>query len=364
MLAVAAGSGGTWADSFEPKTLASYLDSNGLSVMVAAAGERSGDAKEAAKALISGLRATGKTTLVTDDEALGDLSGLSDDQIVTKARSTPASVVVVIRVYPGAAGKPAGAVASFHDARSGRSLSTFSLAEGAPLGAWVAGSAAPVTASGPPVAPPPSQAPDAERAFEERGIWPEGETVVGFNRYGSEVVRIWTVFTRGRYGPVLEGADLYDYLGRADLAHSYRARRATRLGLLLGGFLVAAGGAAIFAVGFASAGPCTTIDSNTGKCTANQSGNPTLMAVGGSLAGVGIVTGLVGALIDPWPASRGETMQMIDQFNQGLRNGGASLDTHSQPESESESDGASPLPVQLGVFALPNGGGLSLAMRL
>ena len=98
--------------SFSPGAVSSYVDENGRSLLVAAAG-RGTEARSAADALTAALRQDGRAKLVMGDEALGPLGGLSDEQVLAKAKSTVADLFLVVRVFANSTGQPATAVATY-----------------------------------------------------------------------------------------------------------------------------------------------------------------------------------------------------------------------------------------------------------
>jgi hypothetical protein len=369
LLALTAGAGGSWSDSFDSKTVATYLDSQGVSALVAAAGDPASSAKPAAKALITALRATGKTSVVADDGALGNLSGLSDDDIVAKARRGSASLVAIVRVFPGADAQPPTAVVTFYSVSSGKNLSAFTVAQGAPVASRVAGSAVPsaamesVSAVAQQSAPASNQSRDKE--LEQRGIWSQDQTMITVNQYGATTgVSRWTVFFRGKYGPQLSGGELYDYLGKPDLAASYRSRSTTRWSLIGGGLAGLVVGSGLATASVVIPGPCNTKNSFTLACTGYQEPNVPALIGGGVLATAGFVVTMAGLFVDPNPVSIEETNRMVDQFNEQILQGQPSSRRDEAAHDTVAAAASSAPPVQLGVFATPHGGGLSLAFSL
>jgi hypothetical protein len=309
-----------WADSFPANALGTYLDSEGTAVLVAAAGDA---AKGAARALTEAFRATGKTRLVLDDAALGDLSSSSDADIVGKAHGSPADIVVVVRVFPPSAQKQPTAVVTFFSKKSGSTLAAFTVARGTEVAARSTASAVPTAALENTVPPEPAAEqkeavdPAVTKVLEERAIWNDNDVAVNVYTGNASVTRK-AEFFRGKNGPRLEGASLYEYLGREDLATSYRSRHSTERVLEWGGLAgLVLVGPGLMITGAVVPGPCTTIDSASHTCTANQ-GDP-LVYVGLAVMGAGLVAALIGLFMDPNPVSSADVFQLVDAFNDDLK---------------------------------------------
>lgn len=108
-LAAAATAAPDWPASFAPASL-STIFGEGSAVLVTAA---DGSSREAASALAASLRASSQARLVMDDTALGDLSGLSDAQIVQRSQGLPIARVAVVRVFPREGAPPTGVIALY-----------------------------------------------------------------------------------------------------------------------------------------------------------------------------------------------------------------------------------------------------------
>ena len=94
----ALGFGQSWKESFPDDRMGGELVE--LEVMVVAADDSAG---KPATAFADALRQAGSTS-VMDDEALGDVSGLSDAQILDRAKGYPFERLAVVRTVHRAAG--------------------------------------------------------------------------------------------------------------------------------------------------------------------------------------------------------------------------------------------------------------------
>jgi hypothetical protein len=356
-LAAAAPQSTKWAESFAPTSLGTYLDSEGTAVLVAGPGDST---KDAARALVEALRATGKTRLVVDDRSLGNLSDASDADIVGKARGSPVDMVAVVRVFPASAEKQPSAVVTFFSKKSGSTLSAFTVARGTPVSPRSVAAAVPTAAldSVVPATEAPqkeSKDPAVEKFMEERAIWTQSDVLVNVYTGAASVSR-GSDFFRGKNGPRLEGAALYEYLGREDLAASYRSwhslERTLEWGGLAGLVLVGPG---LMVTGAIIPGSCTTKDSVSNTCTGNLT-NP-LIYVGLGVTTVGLVAALIGLFMNPNPVSTTDVFQMVDAFNDDLRKKAPSTATSSRADPDSPK-----VALRLDSFAVRGGGGLSLGL--
>ncbi len=285
-----------WQASFEPATLSTYLDSEGLSVLVAAAGDRASDARPARRSLVAALRATGKTRAVLDEGPLGDLSGLDDAHVVERGRRLPVDVILVIRVFPGAEGQAPTAVVTSYSRATGATLSALTVQRGFPLEARNGGQALPSTAEesvtqlvrqheglGNEPPPPPPGSPEAK--CQERAILRASAGTVGSRVY----------YYQGQQA--LDLPTLFGLLGRLDLAASYGRRSTTKRALVGSGVTAMVLGVAVAIAGAFVQGSCTTIDTLTGNCTAHQSGDASVAAVGGGVFLAGLIATAWGAAL-------------------------------------------------------------------
>jgi hypothetical protein len=118
-----------WSITFSPQSLTAI--STPLSAVVVIAGGGQPDGAAAANALIAGLRASGRASLVMDASSIGDVSTLDDAAMVARAQSLPVDQIVIVRTFPDGPGQVA-AVVSIYDKR-GASLGASRGSRGSPL---------------------------------------------------------------------------------------------------------------------------------------------------------------------------------------------------------------------------------------
>ncbi len=133
-------------------------------------------------------------------------------------------------------------------------------------------------------------------AYQARHVW-FGEGMY----YGTPGAAARAPAFKGKDRELLSGAELYAYVGREDLAASYRQRVATRWALLVGGVLVQIAGAAALALAPPDSG-------NSGS----------YLMVGGIVAGGAATT--AGWFFDPHPATDAEAKKLALEFNRRLAN--------------------------------------------
>ncbi len=102
----------------------------------------------------------------------------------------------------------------------------------------------------------PAPGPSSQQEYDEKYIWAEDFPVVHGDRHFVGTT-IETFFYQGRYRKPLVGADLYDAVGRTDLAATYRKR-------MTGKYLLYASGVALFVGGvvyaFSSSSPAPDVN--------------------------------------------------------------------------------------------------------
>ena len=139
------------------------------------------------------------------------------------------------------------------------------------------------------------------------------------------LVQRLTLPYEGKYKVPLEGAAFYRKVGREDLAHEYELRSRRRIGMMVLGGLVVAGGAigsiAVAsqsgpdcALGSAGFGQCVVDSGNAGRARISEAA---AIGIGAGLAGGALL--LAGALLDPNPVSAPEMRRLADLYNQKLK---------------------------------------------
>lgn len=106
-----------------PEAVCSYLDwTDAKKIMLVGGGKNLSDVNDATEALKKNLQNCPKVSFMITAEALGDVSALDDEAIVTKAAKIPIDFVLVVRVFPEAG--QSSLTATFYDAK-GESVTAF-----------------------------------------------------------------------------------------------------------------------------------------------------------------------------------------------------------------------------------------------
>jgi hypothetical protein len=344
-----------WEDSFPPEATGSYLESAQQGVLVAAAGEPAAETRAAAAALEVALRDSGRARLVMNDAPLGSLATDSDADVVRKAAALPVDTVAVVRVFAGAPGTPPTAVVTFYD-KAGKVLSAFSAQQGqaVPERVWggLVGRALPNTAQST-VDSVTRVAQDAQAQYEKKYVWFEDAAYV--NAYGG-VVSHFSVAYQGKSRVPLSGEAFYLAIDRTDLADRYRARRGTRLGLMLGGGAVSVGGMVMALSGVGTR--CVRMDAREfGGCLQRE--NEELLIPGIVVGSAGVVAMLVGALVPHHPVDALEARRLAEEYNEKLK-GELGLAAAPAPARAREPK----VEVSVGGALLRGGGALVVGVRL
>ncbi len=112
----------------------------------------------------------------------------------------------------------------------------------------------------------------------------------------------------------LEGDEFYRVIGRGDLVQAYRSRMTTRIALILGGVAGVLAGVAL--TYWSLAAPCRLYDVAARQCL-TETGPP--LWLGGSLAGAGLLAGLVGLFLGPHPVDGRGMVGLAEEYNLKLR---------------------------------------------
>ncbi len=336
-----------WTASFGAEATGSYLDAEGLRLVVVSAGDELDAARSASAALREALRQSNRTKLVMDDKALGAVAALGDSEIVKKAATLPVDRVAVVRVFAGAAA-PSAVVTVY--GKDGAVLSALNVEEGSAL-------ARQAPASG--VAPQAQIAvgalvgssEEAEEEFEKRAVW--FQDFGAFDARSGAMVASWSEPKKGKYGEPLEGADFYAYVGRPDLAEQYRAAEEENASDFRTGGLVSLAG-----IGFMVAGPFILPKScdETGDYCSRRIALP---LIGGSLLMTGGLLYMLGSWDNPHPVQEHEAREIADKYNEKLK---AELGLRAEAEPAPTSQEPR-LDVAAAPFIMPGGAGFALGVR-
>jgi hypothetical protein len=231
-----------WTAKLPSGALASYFRATDKKLLVVGAGAKSPDILALAPIVIQGLRSSGAFELVMDNSAIGDVSALSDQDIVARAAGQPADALLVLRVF--GEGAQASVVGTSY-ALDGTVIAAFSLAPGATLAVRADASAAAgigqtavnsVEAIMQTGGETQSELTKAEEEYLDRFL--HFQYMVQFNVYTGDGRAFKTnQVLRGLVNEPLNNRSLLQYVGKPELADRYQSRRALKLGLSFSGAL-------------------------------------------------------------------------------------------------------------------------------
>ncbi len=310
----------SFSTSFPPQAAASWVESD-KGVIVVEAGTASEDRTEAAAALVSALRESGKLPLVMDGNALGDVGSADDATIVKKAGHLPVDRVAVLRVFPGAADAAGTAVVTIYD-MTGTALGGYSIKAGEALAARADESprgGLGTRAAKAVEAITTQQVATNEKAqaeYDLKYVWFEDYLTVTANQYGAHVGTA-SAPVQGKHAKPLEGASFYEVVGQPELASSYRTRNAWKQGLFWGGLVTGIGGAVLLYPALTAGLEC---DFGDAKCEDDADARrPMLLGTSIGLMGVGTIAYLVGAGLNAHPVELDEARRLADEYNGKLK---------------------------------------------
>jgi len=214
---------GVWEDTFAVEAVDSWMDGEGLSLVLVNAGADEALA-EAGTALAAALRETSSVKVVMDASALGDVSALGDAEIVEKAASLPVDQIAVLRVFPAGEGQ-SSAVVTLYD-KSGAAVGGFSANSGEPLGAKEADTASAAASAVSAVTQTDTDLKAQIDEYLDRRVWFQG--MAGIDSGTGQVVSTWSVPYKGRYQEKMTKPELYEYVGADEALAFYKKRLKTR----------------------------------------------------------------------------------------------------------------------------------------
>lgn len=189
------------------------------------------------------------------------------------------------------------------------------------IAAATAAAPEPSTAAG--SAPPPAAqagpGPSAQQEYEEKYIWAEDFPVVyGGHHYVGTT--IGTFFFQGRYRKPLAGADLYDAIGRPDLATIYRNRLTQRHVLLGAGVALMVGGGVYALSNVSTATPDLGLPPAefARQAQAAQDASLRAMATGAAITTGGLLLVVIAALLGVDPLDASEVRRLVDEYDRRL----------------------------------------------
>jgi len=305
-----------WSATFVPASLGGYLPAVRQGCMVVAAGPES---RAAATALGAALRTLPASRLVMDDAAIGAVAGLDDAAIVAKVARLPVDLVIVVRVFAGAAGEAERAVVTMYG-KDAVVAGAFTALAGTPLEAK-AGEAAVGSGVGAAASNTVSSVlntHETKSAAEEQydaSFISLGEVVAVS---GNNVAFRTGTFapSQGKYRKPLSWPELYRILGLRDAEKRYHDSQAGRTFVGVVSLLATIGGVVLLIYGESISCP-DYADPAYMSCTNAKDAK----------SGIGLLM----MSVFPWPAIWGlgstpgvqvsdpELRQAVDQYNSGLR---------------------------------------------
>jgi len=349
-----------WQTSFGAAAVASHHPGKLDAVVVVGAGAAGADRDEAAGALVTAYKDGGRARLVLDAQPLGDVSGLSDPDILARAGALAVSHVAIVRVLDSTAGEPTAMVAVY--TRKGAPVTSFIATAGTPLPAKETveprGASAGISQTTVDNVTSAKETTRTEQAnakteFDQGFIWFDDFIVV--NGYGGTVGH-GAIAYQGVAKRVLDGEEFYRAVGRDDLAEGYQTRRNTKIGVAIAGGAIAIGG---FVYAF-NHDDCGDFDSPTWSECEDGNLNTTLLGIGVSTAGMAVAG--IAFLIPSHPASLSERRQLAIDHNARLR-GELHLDEDYMPRRFKAEADATFSDVRIAPYAAPGGGGLVVGGR-
>jgi len=335
---------GGWNNSFDPENIKTYIGDSNEKIIVAAVGKEDTEVVNAAKILEESFKKSGKTSLVMNDAALGDISMLDDQAIVKKASSFPVTTIVILRIFSNSA------VVTFYN-KKGESVAAFSVIKGVK-----------VTASQPMGVLEPKAEVSTETKMEQP---PSASSITTVNddyeknyitfynfshnptlgRQGMGVANVTTSGTANTNMTFqslntiyLEWDEFYTKIGGNELAATYKRDKTIKYILSTGGLILALGSPMFMLYDLDG-------DSNTGYIVA------------GVGTAVGFTAWLSGMYYDPHPVTASEAREMTDEYNK-RRKAGLSLSKNGTDIEKEDS-----FKVSMSPYFGYNSGGIALNIR-
>ncbi len=329
-----------WGEVLPADAVESYLAGEDLTVMVVAAGGGA-ECDSAAAALTVALNEASRAKVVMSADSLGDVSGLSDDEIVAKAAKLPLDLVAVARVFP-AGEESYSMVTTLYD-KAGEVASAFTATSDEVLTAQEGGAGSGVTTAAAEAVSSVSgglavNQKEARQQYEERVIWFQGMASIDADT--GQILSTWSVPYKGKYKEPLKGSAFYTYMGHDDLAQKYKKRNGIRWGIV-GGGLAAAGVGGLM------------LYQSLDDMSATSMTTPTALLV----VGVTLVGGA--NFFNPNPVDPPTAYRLADEFNDQLAE-----ELGLEPVSQFTEPAAAEPAVLLAAapFAMPGGGGVAVGL--
>lgn len=296
----------TWKGSFTMEKVKTHIK-NQDKIIIVAAGEEDAELGKATKALLQAAKKTGVAALVMDASPLGDISGLSDKEIVKKTKDLGVNTVFIVRYFDPQI------VITIYD-RKGKSVGGITAEKGVPIAEGsiqhsssdgidsdAAGAVSDVV----------SDIEDSNQEYEDKYIGYQGW--IGVNQYG-QAVATGGYYYLGKNKKPLGLLDIFNVLERQDLIDYYKEKKKIRMILGLTG-----GGVAIFGLSFIIAGAVRMSKNGIFDDEELDSASKAYFALGTILTAGGIATATAGLFIRKTKLSNDEVRGLIDEHNKKLK---------------------------------------------
>ncbi|MCC6624149.1 MAG: hypothetical protein IT385_23060 [Deltaproteobacteria bacterium] len=332
---------GDWSRTFAGPGLTAQAMPGEVTVALVAAGPPSDALTAARTALARAMVGAGRWQVIDGDAKAG--GDLDDASIVARLRGVKADVVWILRVYPGAPGRPSDAVVSVF-APDGTLRRAFAASEGAELPVASGGSGGGVSSGtlqavrsvdgerATPVS-------EAEAAYLKERVHERQTAAMIVTQHGAAYVAAGPKLLFEGDRMIEDGPDFYRTVGRVDLAEQYESTASTK------GTLNAIGWPTFFVGGLLPLAGIGGYDDGY---------DWTIGGIGIGIASVGLVMTLVAASMDPDPLTPSGKRQLIESHNGTLRN---KYGLTAEPVADERPSGPR---ARVGVTAGPDGGALQL----
>jgi hypothetical protein len=319
----------SWKGSFTLERVKTYIK-NQDKIMIVAAGEEDIELERATKTLIKAARKTGVAGLVMDNSPVGDVSNLSDREIIKKAKDLGVNKIFVVRYFEPQI------VITIYD-RKGKSIGGITAEKGVPIASGsihhsssdgVDGNAAGA------VSDVVSEIENSSQEYEDKYIGYQGW--VGINQYG-QTVATGGYYYLGKNKKPLGLLEIFQVLERQDLIDYYKEKKKLRmiLGATGGGialigisFYIAAGVQGVKVYDFRSSsesefeseyGYEDPVPADDGKAKKAETKRNAYLAVGTVLTVSGAAIATAGLFIRKTKLSNDEVRNLIDKHNKKLK---------------------------------------------
>jgi len=332
--------GAEWEGAFSASSIQSEFDVDGKKfIVVVPKGDAS--SQEAAGAFEAALKETGVDMIMPGD-ALGDVSGMSDEKIVAKATAQPIDRVAIVRVFAGGKGKPAQAVVTvYDDSKEAVSALTVKPSEGGAEGEEEKASQGVSQEASEALSEVQEQAEaDLEtrkKKLMENFLGIEETEFVDANSGKTVLKRV--NFYKGKYREEISDKQFYKLAADGKYLDEYKARKTRKTVLLAAGWPAGVGGALLGLYGGATE-------------------SSALLYTGTGFWLAGSIAILWGANMTLHPIKMSEIRRITDHYNEDLKEELGLSDANFRSGSSS-----SPMKFNFGLNITPDGGYGAMRVR-